>query len=233
MTAWRAVARYGGLIALAALIAALVASGWWRHLSPADLRAHYGELTSFVQNHPVQSLVVFTLTSAAVTAACLPATGVLVVLGGALFGTLPGGGAALIGSVLGSICVFLACRSATAGWVASEVTGRIGRLMASFSRHTFSTLLVLRLTPIAPLSVVNIAAGFARVRLAPFVAASLIGSAPSNLIYAGLGAGLRVALRRGLVLDPALLTSPKVMAPLAALAVLAGGTAVVNLRRRR
>ena len=233
MTVSRAVVRFGGLIALAALVAALVASGWWRHLSPADLRAHYGEIAGAVGRSPIASLGAFTLITAALTATCLPGTGLLVVLGGAMFGTLAGGGASLLGSVLGSTCVFLACRSAATGWVSPEASGRVARLIAGFSRHAFSTLLVLRLTPIAPLSLVNIAAGLARVRLAPFIAASLIGSAPSNFIYAGLGAGLRGALRRGLILDPALLTSPRLIWPLVALAALAGGTAIVNLRRRR
>ncbi len=233
MTAWRATLRYGGLAALVAAIAALVASGWWRHLSPADLRAHYAEITSVVEAKPALSLGIFTLISAAAIASCLPGSALLVVLGGALFGTVAGGGAALVGSVVGSTLVFLACRSATSGWVSPDAAGRVGRLMASFSRHAFSTLLVLRLTPIAPLSLVNIAAGLARLRLAPFVAAGLIGSAPSNLIFAGLGAGLRGALQRGRALDPALLADPKLIWPLLALAALAGGTALVNARRRR
>jgi uncharacterized membrane protein YdjX (TVP38/TMEM64 family) len=233
LTVSRAIVRFGGLIILAAFVVALGASGWWRHLSPADLRAHYGGIEGFVRRQPIASLGAFALASAVLTASCLPGTGVLVVLGGALFGTLGGGGASLLGSVLGSTGVFLACRSAATGWVSPEATGRVARLMARFSRHAFSTLLVLRLTPIAPLSLINIAAGLARVRLAPFVAASLIGSAPSNLIYAGLGAGLRGALQHGLRLDPAVLTSPKVVWLLVALAALAGGTALVNLRRRR
>jgi uncharacterized membrane protein YdjX (TVP38/TMEM64 family) len=225
--------RFGGLIALAALLTVLVASGWWRHVTPADLRAHYGDITGFVRRAPIASLVVFALISAALTASCLPGTALLVVLGGALFGAFAGGGASLVGSVIGSTLVFLACRSASSGWVSPEARGRVGRLMAGFSRHAFWALLVLRLTPIAPLSLVNIAAGLARLRLAPFFAASLIGSAPSNLIFAGLGAGLRGALQRGKILDPALLTDPKLVWPLAALAALAGGTAIVNLRRHR
>jgi hypothetical protein len=40
LTVSRAIVRFGGLIILAAFVVALVASGWWRHLSPADLRAH-------------------------------------------------------------------------------------------------------------------------------------------------------------------------------------------------
>ncbi len=233
MIAWRAAARFGGLIAIAALVVALVASGWWRHLSPAELHAHYGDVTRSVRRDPVATLGIFALISAAVAAACLPGIGILILLGGALFGAVLGGGAALFGSVLGSTCVFLACRSASSGWISSETAGRVGRLMAGISRHAFSTLLVLRLTPIAPLSLINIAAGLARVRLAPFIAASLIGSAPSYFIIAGLGAGLQSALRHGMVLDAALLTGPKLVWPLAALAVLAGGTAIVNLRRRR
>jgi uncharacterized membrane protein YdjX (TVP38/TMEM64 family) len=233
VSAWRAAARFGGLIAIAALIVAVVASGWWRHLSPADLQVHYRDFTVMVADRPAVSLAVFMLLSAILTAACVPATGVLVVLGGALFGTVIGGVASLVGSVAGSTLVFLACRAAAAGWIGARADGRVARLIAGFSRRAFSTLLVLRLTPLAPLSVVNIAAGLARVRVAPFVAASLIGSAPSNLIYAGLGAGLRGALRRGQALDPAALTNLGLIWPLAALAALVGVTALINLRRRR
>ena len=233
MTGWRPITRLGGIFALAAFIVVIVASGWWRHLSPADLRAHYAEITQLARRHSALAPIAFTLVSAAVTAACLPATGVLVILGGALFGTLEGGAAALLGSVTGSTIVFLACRAAASGWRAPSREGRVGRLMATLSANAFSTLLFLRLTPVAPLSVVNIACGLARVRIAPFVAASLMGSAPSNFIYAGVGAGLRGAFARGLILDPAILISPKVIWPLVALAALAGVSAIVNLRRRR
>ena len=232
MTFSRVVLRFGGLAVLAILIGLIFATGWWRHLTPADLRAHYARVAALVRNDPLPALATFAALSAAVTAACLPATGVLVVLGGALFGTIEGGVAALVGSVVGSTCVFLACRAASAGWL-GRPDGRIARLMATLSRHTFATLLVLRLTPVAPLSVVNIASGFAQVRLAPFVAASLIGSAPSNFIYSAVGSGLKSALDRGAILDPAMLANPGVILPLLALAILAGATAAINARRRR
>jgi len=229
----RAIIGCAAVLALVTLVATFVASGWWRLLNPLELGAHYRAVAGFARLSPVAALGLFMVASAAVTAACLPATGVLVVLGGALFGPVPGGVAALIGSVMGSTGVFLACRAASHGWFTIPADGRISRIMTALSRHTFSTLLVLRLTPVAPLSVVNIAAGFARVALGPFLAASLIGSAPSNLIYAALGSGLAQSLDRGEGFDSHMLTSPRLLAPLFALAVLAGATAVINVRRRR
>ncbi len=233
MTVSRPLARFGGLAAVAILVALFVASGWWRHLTAADLRAHYGEIVALVLRQPLLAIAAFTILSAAVTTACLPGTSILVVLGGALFGTLQGGAAALLGAVVGSTCVFLACRAASADWRAAFPDGRVARLVASLSRHAFSTLLVLRLTPVAPLSMVNIAAGFAQLRLAPFVAASVIGSAPPYFIYAAVGAGLRGALSRGAALDTAVLARPAVIGPLLALAALAGVTALANAWRRR
>lgn len=228
-----AITRYGGLVAVALLLALFVASGWWRHLSAADLRTHYGDLVGFVRRDPLAAVAAFSAVMLAVTTACLPATGILVVLGGALFGTLQGGAAALVGVVVGSTAVFLACRAASSHWVRAAPEGRVARLIATLSRHGFSTLLVLRLTPVAPLSLVNIASGFAQVRLAPFVAASLIGSAPSTLIYAAVGTGLRHGLARGEALSPRMIGDPAVVLPLAGLAALAGLTALVNARRRR
>ncbi len=233
MTFWRALRRFGGLAGLLGLVAAVLISGIWRHLSVDDLRLHHNALVAWVAERPVLALGAFVAAVTILTAACVPATGLLVVLGGALFGTLEGGAAALIGSVAGSLAVFLACRAATAGWLDARADTRVARLVATLSRRSFWGLLVLRLTPMAPLSAVNGAAGVAQIRVGPFLAASLIGSAPANFIYAGLGASLRGAQAKGGRIELSTLTDIRVIWPLLAMAALAAVTAMSNLARRR
>jgi uncharacterized membrane protein YdjX (TVP38/TMEM64 family) len=56
--------------------------------------------------------------------------------------------------------------------------------------HPFTSMLTLRLIPAAPLVLVNLAAGFVRMPLAPYALATVIGVMPSTFLYASVGAGL-------------------------------------------
>jgi uncharacterized membrane protein YdjX (TVP38/TMEM64 family) len=109
----------------------------------------------------------------------------------------------------------------------------MAKIEQGFSRDAFSYLLALRLMPVAPFFVVNIAAGLARVRLAAFVAATVIGAAPSAFIFATLGAGLGGVLRRHGQLGAQLLLQPQIAGPLTALAALSLAPPAWRLWKRR
>ena len=155
------------------------------------------------------------------------------VAGGLLFGPLLGGAAALASATGGAVIVFLACRTAFGDWAAHRAGPIIARIEAGFSRDAFAYMLALRLMPVAPFFMVNLAAGLARVRLVAFVLATLIGAAPSAFIFAGLGAGLDGVIRRHEHLDASLIARPDIALPLIALAVLALAAPAWRLWRKR
>ncbi|MGE0597670.1 MAG: TVP38/TMEM64 family protein, partial [Hyphomonadaceae bacterium] len=103
--------------------------------------------------------------------------------------------------------------------------GWIEKLRDGFSRNAFSYLLVLRLTPIAPFFIVNLAPAFLGVKLRDYVLATFIGIIPGTLVYSLVGAGLRAAFDAGTSPDPAsaardLLLSPAILLPVLGLIVL-------------
>lgn len=213
--------RYLAILAIPALFVAVIASGALKHLSLSDLRDHREQLKLFVAAHPIASLAAFLGLYGLVIVACVPGPSVMSIAGGFLFGPWLGGGAALAALVAGSLVVFLACRTAFGDWAAHRAGAMVARVEAGFARDAFSYLLALRLMPVAPLFLVNVAAGLARVRPGVFILATLIGSAPSAFIYAGLGAGLGEIFRRHARLDAHLLARPDIAVPLTGLAVLA------------
>jgi phospholipase D1/2 len=61
------------------------------------------------------------------------------------------------------------------------------RISAELRHGGFAQVLMLRLLPIAPFTATNVLSGAARVRLLPFVAATLVGISPYILTFAAFG----------------------------------------------
>jgi uncharacterized membrane protein YdjX (TVP38/TMEM64 family) len=225
--------RLAPIALIAALFALLIASGAWRRLSLASLAEHRAQLLHFVAAHPYASVAAYLGVYVLVIVACAPGPAVLTIAGGFLFGPVLGGSAALASLVVGAVIVFGACRTAFGDWAAHRAGPTVARIEAGFSRDAFAYLLALRLMPVAPFFMVNLAAGLARVRLSSFVLATLIGSAPSAFIFAALGSGLGGMFRRHARLGANLLLQPQIAGPLTALAALSLAAPAWRLWRAR
>jgi uncharacterized membrane protein YdjX (TVP38/TMEM64 family) len=229
----RSLARYLPLALIGALFAAFIGGGGLRRLSLGALAAHHAAMSDFVARHPIASLGAYLGVYLLIVVACSPGAAVMSVSGGFLFGPLLGGAAALGACVVGSTIVFLACRTAFGDWAAERAGPTVARIEAGFSRDAFAYLLALRLMPVAPMALVTIAAGLARVRLGAFLLATVIGTIPSVFVFAGLGAGLGGLIRRHAALDASLFERPAIALPLAGLAILALAPPLWRIRQAR
>ena len=81
------------------------------------------------------------------------------VIGGLLFGTAVGTLYTLIGSTLGATFAFLVARYLLRSWVHKRGGARVHRLEKGFTRYGLSYLLAVRLAPVLPSFVVNLALG--------------------------------------------------------------------------
>ena len=98
------------------------------------------------------------------------------------------------------------------------------------ARDGFSYLLALRLLPLFPFWVVNLAAAVAGIHLRVFIPATFLGIAPASFVMSSIGAGVGTILAEGRTPDLSILFSPRILLPLLGLAVLSLLPAV--LRRR-
>jgi len=208
------------LLLLTALVAAWLGGiGQW--LNWSTLARHQMALAAWVQVHPVFAPSLYTLIYLVVVALSLPEAAVVTVAGGLLFGTLLGGALAIIGSSIGAVVLFLAIRHHLAGAVAAHGGRLIDRLRAELEQNGFCYLLAVRLVPVFPFWLVNLAAALSGMRLLPFTAATLIGIIPATFVYASIGAGVGKVLATGGVPDLSLLFSPGILGPLIGAAALA------------
>lgn len=226
------------LAVLGLLIGAVMLSGATQFLNLESLQTHEAVLRAFIGEHLLISLLVFMAAYAGSTAASLPGASVLTLAGGLLFGTWVGGAATVLGATVGAVLVFYAVRTslgATLRDKAERDGGRLKSMMDGIRDGAFGYILTLRLMPIAPFWLVNVAAGAAHAPVRAYALATFLGIMPATFIFSGIGAGLGAVLARGGEPDLAIFAQPAVILPLAALGLLSLVTTLVrgHLTRRR
>ena len=115
----------------------------------------------------------------------------LTVAAGAAYGPLPGAALGVPAATLGACSAFLVGRLVARDPDAlARGDGRIARAARAVGRGGLRLVLLLRLAPVVPFSVLNFAFGMTPTPLAKFAVGSLVGTIPSQLGYACLGAVL-------------------------------------------
>ena len=209
------------LAALLALVAAVHFSGLREHASFAALGERQAALRGFVAAQPVAAPLLYVAAYAAAVALSLPVGALLSVAGGVLFGLAPGAAYAIAGAWAGAVAVFLLARTLAGDLLARRAGRLLERVRPALQRDGFSTLLALRLLPIVPFWIMNLAPALAGMRLAPYALATLLGIAPATTVFVALGAGLGDTLATGARPDLAALFGPRVLLPLLGLAAVA------------
>lgn len=173
---------------------ALVALVLHRHVSFDALMAKRAAIRLWTQAHPVIALPVFMLVYAIAVALALPGAALLTIGGGFLFGWLIGGMASVIGATIGALLLFLLARTAIGDWLRRRAGGALDKVIAGFQADAVSYLLFLRLAPVFPFFVVNLAAAAFNAPLRTFAWTTFVGIIPATFAYALAGAGLESAL---------------------------------------
>jgi len=93
-------------------------------------------------------------------------------------------------SVLGATIAFLLGRGLLLARVEKKMVGsrRFDALSTAIEREGFKVLVLIRLSPVFPFTVVNYAFGLTRLKLPTYVLGSFIGMLPGTFMYVYLGA---------------------------------------------
>jgi len=228
---WPSVRRFGPLVLVAALVIAAFASGITRHLSLHELRDRHAQLEALVKAHPVLTLGAYMLTYIVIIALSLPAALVMTLTGGLLFGPWIGGLAAAFSCTLGASILFLVCRTAAGDLLKDRAGPTAAKIEAGVRRDAFSYILILRLVPVMPFWLANLALGLIDIPFSTFLTASFLGILPVSIIYAGLGSSLNVLFAEHVRPDLHLIARPSVYLPLIGLSLLALVPIVVRRMR--
>ena len=230
---WSLLIRFGPLLLVAAVIAAVFATGFSDHFTLHELKARHRALYALVQAHPFLGVAAYVALYAVMVGLSLPVALVMTLTGGFLFGPWIGGAAAAVGATLGACVIFLICRTAVGDSLRERGGAKLAKIEDGVRKDAFLYVLSLRLLPVVPFWLVNLGAGLVRIRLRTFFLATLIGILPLSLVYAGLGSGLGKMFRRGVTPKLDVVLEPQILLPLVGMGLLSLAPIVFRLIRRR
>ena len=168
-------------IPLAVIVCLMVAAyilGLHEHLNLQNIAAHREELRLFIADNWPLALLIYAAVYVVAAALSFPAAGFLTVIGGLLFGWLVGAIATTFAATTGATIIFLAARTSLEKVLARKSGPLLGKIREGFARDAFNYLLFLRLVPLFPFWLVNIAAALAHLPLKTFVSATFFGIIP-------------------------------------------------------
>lgn len=204
----RAWGRWAVAVAAAAGLAAWYVLGLGEYLSFETLTANKVRLQTAVAGHPVLSVAVFMLVYVGVTAFSLPVAAALTLLAGALFGRWLGTLWVNLAATTGATLACLAARYLLRDWVQERLKGgRLEALNQGIARDGLHYLLSLRLLPVFPFFLINLAAGVTLLPLRHFIVGTMVGTLPGTFLYVNAGHALGAISRPADVFSPAILAS--------------------------
>lgn len=214
---WR---KYLPVAVLLAGLGVFFALGLHRTLSFAWLAENYTGIKSMTADHRILAWAVFFVLYTVCVAFSLPIASLLTLSGGAILGW-HGLWLVVASATLGAYILFLAAKGAFAETMAQRAGPFMARINEGFNQSPFFWLLALRLIPAFPFWAVNIAPALLGMRTRDYLLATAVGIAPGSFVYIWVGRGFDTVLARGETPDLGVLSDPAILAPLAALGLLA------------
>lgn len=213
--------------------------GWWLlgdRLSFETLRENREALIAWRNDSYALVAAVYMLAYVAIVAFSLPGALAMTLTGGFLFGLWPGALMIVASATAGATLIFLAAKTSLGDRLARALEGR-GGAMARFRRGIEENevwfLLLIRLVPVMPFFVANLAPAFLGVGLRNYVLTTFFGIMPGTVVYTWVGAGLGEVFERGGTPDLGIVFEPHVLGPLLGLCALAALPMIVKAVRRR
>ncbi|HRX70499.1 MAG: FAD-dependent oxidoreductase [Candidatus Competibacteraceae bacterium] len=157
--------------------------------------------------YPALTAGIFFAIYVAVTGLSLPGAAIMTLAAGAIFGLLWGTIIVSFASTIGATLAFLAARFVLRDWVQEKFGDKLKAINAGMEKEGGFYLFTLRLIPIFPFFVINLAMGLTPIRTWTFYGVSQIGMLAGTLVYVNAGTQLaHIDSLKG-ILSPELLAS--------------------------
>jgi uncharacterized membrane protein YdjX (TVP38/TMEM64 family) len=160
------------------------------YLTFANIKNQQAVFLSYAQDKFFLAIIFFSLTYILVTALSLPGATILTLAGGMIFGAFTGTLITVISATFGATLAFLSARFLFGNWVLKKYEKQLGAFNKGITENGFSYLLFLRLVPMFPFFLINLAMGVTKIRTRDFFLASIIGMLPGSFVYCNAGTQL-------------------------------------------
>lgn len=161
-----------------------------RFLTLTSLKANRQALLDFYAAHKLIMVAGFMAVYIVQTALSLPGAAVLSLAAGAIFGSIMGTVYANIAATIGATLAFLVTRYLLRDAVQNRFGHKLEGINRELEARGINYLLFLRLVPLFPFFLINLAAGLTHLPLRTFFFGTMLGIIPGGFVYVNAGASL-------------------------------------------
>ena len=146
---------------------------------------------------PASTAVFFVIIYTMGAAFSLPISALLTVSGGYVFGQILGTAYSITAATAGACLVFFLAKSSLGDVWRTHTGHKIKAMESNFQKNAFYYLLFLRLVPIFPFSIVNIAPALLGISFRTYFLGTFFGMIPGTFIFATAGASMGIIFDGG------------------------------------
>jgi len=197
---------------LLGLVVVLIVLGFYwfdlyQYLTLEFYREQHEALNKLVNDNLALSVGVFFAVYVSATAISLPVAGVMVLVAGALFGVVLGSIVISVSSTVGATLAFLLSRFLFQDFVDRHFPKATEAINAGIVRDGPYYLFSIRLVPLFPYFVINLAMGLTHIRVWTFAWVTQLGLLPITVILANAGEQVALIKSPGDIMSPTLVGS--------------------------
>jgi dihydrolipoamide dehydrogenase len=177
------------------------------YLSISYIKSRHTDLVSFYEGNKLISILAYMGAYILMAALSLPGAAVMSLAGASVFGFLTGLIVISFASTIGATLSFLASRFILKDFVQSKYSDKLKSINEGIEKDGVFYLLTLRLIPVIPFFVINLAMGLTPIRVFTYYIVSQIGMLPGTAVYVNAGTQLGELTSASGILSPSLILS--------------------------
>ena len=195
------------LIIIVGLIVAVKFFHIDRYLTLSFLKGSLDSLKSLYESHRIMVITGYFIIYVLTTSLSLPGASPLGIAGGALFGFWTATIVVSFASTIGATLACLVSRFLLRDWIQNKFGDRIKKVNEGIEKEGAFYLFTLRLIPVFPFWLINLAMGLTKMSLFKFYWVSQIGMLPGTMVFVNAGKELaKIESVKG-ILSPGLIIS--------------------------
>ena len=199
--------RWGLLAVLVLAVGAFFALGLSRYLSLEFIKGQQSQLEAWRAANPLMAALTFFGIYIATTALSLPGATILTLAAGAIFGLGWGSLIVSFAASIGATLAFLISRMVLRHWVQARFGERLAAINDGVRKDGAFYLFALRVVPLFPFFLINLAMGLTHIRVLTFYGVSQLGMLLGTIVYVNAGTQLARIDKLADVASPGVLAS--------------------------
>lgn len=158
-----------------------------QYLTLASIKQNQAVFSNYYAQHTLQTLLIYFFLYVVTTALSLPGATILTLTAGALFGFSTGLAVVSFASSIGATLAFLSSRFLLRDFVQKKFAKNLQSINKGVEKDGAFYLFSLRLIPIFPFFVINLAMGLTKIKVTTFYIVSQVGMLLGTAVYVNAG----------------------------------------------